>query len=492
MISFSFGLPVGSFADPNGPLLAISATLADGQSLPNWLSFSQDRLRFSGFPPRNFHGSLEIAVIASDGKFTVSDSFTLTVSPTNDYPTAILFSSSIIAENAAGGTIVGQLTTEDSDSDDTHTYVVVGGEVGKFDILDDRLMVRTGAALDYETAQSLPVVVRSTDQAGASIERILQIELSDIAEDVLGTLTDDKIVGTRFADRIVGRAGNDQLDGDAGDDIYVYSRGDGQDTITEGMVKGRNDRLVLSDVNPSEVSLQRSGNDVTLLIAGGGSVLLKSGLEDYFDQGIEKIAFADGTEWSRADLRSMVLANATTPGNNSIVGFSLPETLAGGRGNDLLNGDAGDDIYVYARGDGQDTITEGMLKGRNDRLVLSDIDPSEVSLQRSGWTLLIAGGGSVLLKRRLRIISTKVSKKSPSPTGQNGAGPICVRWYWRMPRPGQQSIVGFSLPETFAGGRGNDLLNGDAGDEISMSMPAATGRTRSSRACSRAGTIAWS
>jgi Ca2+-binding RTX toxin-like protein len=224
-----------------------------------------------------------------------------------------------------------------------------------------------------------------------------------------------------------------------GNDTYVYSRGDGSDTIVEGSFAGSNDQLILADINPNEVTLVRNGNDPTLVIlpsspggSDGGSILLKNNLNDYFDQGVEKIAFADGTQWTRSDLRAMILANASTPGNDSIVGFSASETLSGGRGNDLLNGDGGDDVYLYARGEGQDTITEGMVKGVNDRLVLNDINPADVSLQRSGndVKLVIADGGSILLKNNLDDYFDQGVDQIAFADGMEWT---CAPWCWPMP-----------------------------------------------------------
>ncbi len=62
----------------------IRQVLATGAALPAWLGF--DGTKFTGTPPVNFNGSLNIRVIASDGKLTVSDDFRLTIVPVNDAP----------------------------------------------------------------------------------------------------------------------------------------------------------------------------------------------------------------------------------------------------------------------------------------------------------------------------------------------------------------------------------------------------------------------
>src|SRR5207247_1548221 len=113
------------------------------------------------------------------------------------------------------------------------------------------------------------------------------------------------------------------------------------------------------------VGLVRNGNDMTLVIApssagsnDGGSVLLKTELDDSYNQGVEQIMFDDGTIWTPADLRTKWLAQAATAGNDVINGFNADDTIRGGAGNDTLNGGSGQDTYIYAQGDGNDTITE--------------------------------------------------------------------------------------------------------------------------------------
>ncbi|WP_279573949.1 calcium-binding protein, partial [Zavarzinia compransoris] len=231
------------------------------------------------------------------------------------------------------------------------------------------------------------------------------------------TAGNDTVTGFNSADTIIGGHGNDSLNGAAGNDTYLYARGDGNDTITELTNNGSGDKLVLAGVNPTDVSLVRNGNDVTLMIAesaagagDGGSILLKAELDDYFDQGVESIVFANGTTWSRADMRVKLLAQASTTGNDTITGFNTADTITGGRGNDSLNGAAGNDTYLYARGDGNDTITEITNNGSGDKLVFFGINPTDVSLVRNGndVSLMIAesaagvgDGGSILLKAEL-------------------------------------------------------------------------------------------
>jgi hypothetical protein len=103
--------------------------------------------------------------------------------------------------------------------------------------------------------------------------------------------------------------------------------------------EGSADTLALTGVQASQVSVQRSGQDVTLVIApsvaggsDGGSVTLLN-FDPIVDAGVEAIVLADAS-WTSASVAAMALASATTAGNDSITGFSGDDSIFGGAGND--------------------------------------------------------------------------------------------------------------------------------------------------------------
>lgn len=67
----------GTFVDPDGDALTLTATLADGTALPSWLSLSNGHL--VGTPPGTAAGSYDIKVIASDGDASTSSTFSLSL-----------------------------------------------------------------------------------------------------------------------------------------------------------------------------------------------------------------------------------------------------------------------------------------------------------------------------------------------------------------------------------------------------------------------------
>lgn len=179
-------------------------------------------------------------------------------------------------------------------------------------------------------------------------------------------------------DTLEGGEGNDVLRGLTGSDTYLYRLGDGDDTIFEEVQSTAVDRLVLGEgITADNLTFERSTSDtddVKLLFAGGGSVLLE---EQFYGggygYGIELIQFSDGTIWDEADLEAAYLAQVQTSGNDSIWGFSSKaDILHGGTGDDVLRGLSGSDTYLFAAGDGADSIHESVDSSSTDKLVLGE------------------------------------------------------------------------------------------------------------------------
>ncbi len=297
-----------------------------------------------------------------------------------------------------------------------------------------------------------------------------------------GTSGDDRINGTGSAEIIFLGDGSDIINGGDGNDTYVYARGGGNDTITEGAWSGTNDKLVLVDLNPADVSVSFSGSDllisITESVAGAGdagAILIKATLGTDTEQGVETIVFADGTTWNAAQIRAQAIASAQTAGNDTITGFGSGDTYIGGLGDDVINGGDGNDTYVYARGDGNDTITDGDWGGTEDRLVFTDINPVDVTLVREGDDIkvLINQGmpgandsGSVLIKNTIEGYSQRGIEKFLFADGTFWDRTSILAAITDPPidQP-SPTIVGTSGIDVLTGTAGNDVFKGDAGDD---------------------------
>ena len=126
-VPFSYTVAASSFTDTasNGTTdtsaaLTYSATLADGSSLPTWLSFSSTGgLVFTGTPGNSDVGTLSVKVTASDGTSSVSDIFDIVVANVNDAPTGSVAIDGIATQ---GNTLTASNTLADIDGMGTVFY----------------------------------------------------------------------------------------------------------------------------------------------------------------------------------------------------------------------------------------------------------------------------------------------------------------------------------------------------------------------------------
>ncbi len=111
------------------------------------------------------------------GGLAIEQILEILVSEANTAPTAIAIDLDTISESAAIGTVVGLLSTTDSNALDTHVYSLVVGtgdtDNAMFTIVGNEL--RLASVLDFDTQSSLSIRVRSVDPYGLSVEEVLTI-----------------------------------------------------------------------------------------------------------------------------------------------------------------------------------------------------------------------------------------------------------------------------------------------------------------------------
>jgi Ca2+-binding RTX toxin-like protein len=195
-------------------------------------------------------------------------------------------------------------------------------------------------------------------------------DLLDQGFDLSGTSDADTITGTSVTDRILAGAGDDVLQGGRGDDtlgggagsdVYLFSRGDGLDTINEDdATAGNVDTIRFDDsVSVADVRVSREGLNLYLSMDGSTD---RIEISNWFSEGadtVEQVEFADGTVWGKAELEARLPTLITgTEEDEQLDGSDAFEILDGQGGNDLLSGGAGNDVYLFKRGDGQDLIDD--------------------------------------------------------------------------------------------------------------------------------------
>ncbi len=326
--------------------------------------------------------------------------------------------------------------------------------------------------------------------------------------------------GTGSADVLWGGKGNDALHGGVGGDIYIFARGDGQDVMGEGgggisfgAVQAAIDFLQFrGDITADDLYMTRAGQSDDLLIQikdkqgnittdqillqgqfaglpinlGGFSDILggSAGLDYASPNMIEKFIFEDGTSLGFSEIGQKVIDNAKTDGEDVIYGLLNGNTIAGGKGNDLLIGVQGPDTYVFGRGDGHDVI-------RDDNYAVfwfapdipdilrfkDDIRWTDIEFLRNGrdddLTLKVRGtDDAVTIEDFMEYLTLFFCYPFRIETLEFGGG---VKWDWLKllqhyvaiaKTAGDDEVYGFNvIGDVLDGGAGNDLLQGLQGND---------------------------
>src|SRR6056297_2682870 len=173
-----------------------------------------------------------------------------------------------------------------------------------------------------------------------------------------GTDFDDVLTGSFGAETLDGGLGDDTLEGGSGNDTYIYRAGDGRDLIDETGSSSNINRLLLPDYTPEDVTALAMSNqyDVMLRFPDGGEIILENGLYRFAAR-VSNIEFSDGTVWTYTDLGAAIQQTAFNTAPPILRGTDGDDVLTGTTQDELIDGQAGNDDYVIARGGGHDTIT---------------------------------------------------------------------------------------------------------------------------------------
>ncbi len=225
---------------------------------------------------------------------------------------------------------------------------------------------------------------------------------------IVGGPGDDRLLGGEGNDVLIGGPGNDRVQGGMGRNLYVWSVGDGVDTIQDQAGLGA---LLLQGITSDQIRLERCDRQ-SFNIFYHDELILQI-------QGIQTIQAEDG----RFLLYHWNHRIQGTPQDDTLIGTSHDDLIQGFGGNDLIRGEAGDDIlmggpgddwleggpgndqihsgegddvvrggpgddklyggrgrttYIYAVGDGYDTIRD---EGKGSKLLLQDIASTDVTIQ---------------------------------------------------------------------------------------------------------------
>ncbi|MBD2360762.1 cadherin-like domain-containing protein [Anabaena minutissima FACHB-250] len=337
---FSFTLPANTFADVDaGDSLIYTASLANGDPLPTWLSFDANTQTFSGTPDDPDNGTISIKVTATDtSNASVDNTFNLTVTPVNDAPVAgdDSFSAN---QNTPLTLLSGDLLANDVDVDGGALSItaVSNGVNGSVTINSSGDVIFTPTT-GFSGNGSFNYTV-SDGNGGTDLGMVTVA----VGIDLNGTNQDDTINGTSGNDIINALNGDDIIFGNAGNDNLVG--GNGNDTLYGGTA---NDQIY-------------GGNGNDDLYGEAGNDRLEG------DNGDDNLYGGDGND-------TLLGGN----GKDLLVGGAGNDFLNGGKQDDILTGGTGSDIFVLETAAGRDTITDFSL-GQDDKIGLSGLSFSQLS-----------------------------------------------------------------------------------------------------------------
>jgi len=368
----------GADSDIDGDSLTVTTTGNITTSAGGTVTMNADG-SFTYQPSSGFTGVDTFTYTISDGNGgTDTATATVQVDPANGAPTDITLSDTTVAENSPAGIVVGTLSASDPDAGDTFTYAITGGANDKFEIDGDRIVVKDGANLDFETATSHQIDVEVTDSAGGTYSETITIAVDDLNE-------------------MMGGNGNQTLDGGAGDD-YLYG-GNGKDVLNGN---GGND--ILDGGNGQDTLNGGDGHDI--LLGGGSKVTLNGGAgddileggdgQDTMDggAGTDTASYATSGSGVNVNLATGSASGGDAQGDTlsnieNLRGSAFGDTLQGDAGDNVLEGGDGSDLFIFTEGGGNDVVQGGTGGGWTDTLELQD---GSGGAPAGGWTYALTQG----------------------------------------------------------------------------------------------------
>ena len=228
-----------------------------------------------------------------------------------------------------------------------------------FDTANDKIdLTAFTASLTWQQLQAKITTVMDPDDPNTVTG--LQIDLSDFGGGTI-TLTGltavsdltaemfvlDDFTGGDGDDIIEGGTTDDTLTGGGGADTFVFDQDSGHDTITDFTVgTDKIDLSAFTDISATwGIIGYQAGDDAVLMLGfnGGGTITLKGVRLD---------------DLSASDFILYQNEYTGTADADTLIGGAGDDTIAGLAGDDTLTGGAGADTFVFASGNGHDTITD--------------------------------------------------------------------------------------------------------------------------------------
>ena len=327
---------------------------------------------------------------------------------------------------------------------------------------------------------------------------LVQATNTDGTTTVLGGRNNDTATVTAGSVVFSGGQGNDVFTAAGGNNTYMFSAGDGHDTVADtrnldpvtGQPVGAGKIVFGRGISPWDVSLGID-NGLVINVGTNGSDSIRLANFDPQNaldpmQGIGALEFEGGWSIPLAELIGHGFDFAGGPGDETITGTNLVDRFAASTGNDTLRGGAGADVYQLTSSSGQDVLDDnGNAAAGEDTLRLGPgLSVANVAFLRSGNDLVVrdaTGANRMLVAshysgdgiERVEFsdgtvwgradidahLTSELTDAADVFTGTAGADTI-------LGKGGNDSISGVGGDDYIDGGAGNDTLRGGDGNDL--------------------------
>ena len=284
---------------------------------------------------------------------------------------------------------------------------------------------------------------------------------SNGSEILMGLAGADRLSGKGGDDILIGGKGADILQGGMGNDTYYWSRGSGDDVLTDISTHPHMvEKLYLTDFLPENVTLSRRNGSADLLVQatwnGRSQILTVS--DRYSDlvagNGIEAIVFSDGQAWTLGDIRAKTMVWGNNRDDAGLLGTGYSDNLDGRGGDDILRGLGGSDMLTG--GAGADLLDGG--EGSDTASYRESSRPVRVNLGlQTAQTGFSAGDETGDVFRGIEHVEG--SHFDDEFSGDSGANEL-------HGLGGDDLLIGSAGRDRLFGGDGNDLLRGGMGGDF--------------------------
>lgn len=208
---------------------------------------------------------------------------------------------------------------------------------------------------------------------------------------ITGTAGNDVINGGDGDDAIKGRLGDDKLTGGKGKDIFIFTKNEGTDTITDA---DKDDTIRITGTSADKLKYGKQGNNLEIYYDSSMDEKNKIVVQNYFtkfmkgqqpqievwEEGVDE--FPHEVVIENYSITGKGTINGTK-GDDNIVGSSSKDTIKAVGGINTIEGRGDNDnlyggttvgsqtTFIFKPGDGQDTVNSG--KGE-DTLQFNDVE----------------------------------------------------------------------------------------------------------------------